>query len=132
MIQPVVKYERHRFPPAVIPHAVWLHFRCPLSLRLVEELLLERGIVVSYEMIRCWAKKFGPDNSGRWRRKAPSSNEILPLDEMVVTIRGRRNWLWRAVDQDRYVLDEIVRNRRIAMRIALEASTPKSVHTLDV
>ena len=60
-----VSYKRHRFPPAVIAHAVWLYFRFPLSLRLVEEMLLERGIIVSYETIRCWAKKFGPDYASR-------------------------------------------------------------------
>ncbi|RUM95390.1 IS6 family transposase [Pseudaminobacter arsenicus] len=112
MIQPVVRYKRHRFPPAVIAHAVWLYFRFPLSLRLVEEMLLERGIVVSYETIRCWAKKFGPAYAGRLRRKPPNSNDIWHLDEMVVTIGGRRHWLWRAVDQDGYVLDEILQTRR--------------------
>ncbi|MDQ0134132.1 putative transposase [Neorhizobium galegae] len=60
MSQSPVNYKRHRFPPSVISHAVWLYFRFPLSLRLIEERLLERGIVVSHETIRCWAKKFGP------------------------------------------------------------------------
>ena len=54
-----VSYKRHRFPPQIIAHAVWLYFRFPLSLRLVEEMLLERGIVVSYETVRRWALKFG-------------------------------------------------------------------------
>jgi hypothetical protein len=75
-----------------------------LSLRLVEEMLLERGIVVSYETIRCWAKKFGPDYTCRLRRKAPSPNDVWHLDEVVVTISGRRHWLWRAV-QDEGLLD---------------------------
>ena len=61
MTQPPISYKRHRFPPQIIAHAVWLYFRFPLSLRLVEELLLERGIVVSYETVRVWAQKFGPD-----------------------------------------------------------------------
>jgi putative transposase len=56
-----VSYKRHRFPPEIIAHAVWLYFRFPLSLRLVEEMLLERGIVVSYETVRRWGRKFGPD-----------------------------------------------------------------------
>jgi putative transposase len=72
MIRNPVSYKRHRFPPSVIAHAVWLYFRFPLSLRMVEELLLQRGIVVSYETIRYWAMKFGPDHAGRLRRKAPS------------------------------------------------------------
>ncbi len=112
MIQSTTSYKRHRFPPAVIAHAVWLYFRFPLSLRLVEEMLLERGIVVTYETIRCWAKKFGPDYAGRLRRKQPSPIDIWHLDEVVVTIGGKKHWQWRAVDQDGYVLDEIVQARR--------------------
>lgn len=112
MLQAKVSYKCHRYPPSVIAHAVWLYIRFPLSLRLVEELLLERGIVVSYETIRCWAKKFGPDYAGRLRRKPPSANDVWHLDEVVVTIGGRKHWLWRAVDQDGYVLDEIVQSRR--------------------
>jgi putative transposase len=112
MSMPAVSYKHHRFPPQIIAHAVWLYFRFPLSLRLVEEMLLERGIVVSYETIRRWAKKFGPDYSRRLRRKQPSGNDVWHLDEVVVAIAGRRCWLWRAVDQDGYVLDEIVQNRR--------------------
>ncbi|WP_430259866.1 IS6 family transposase [Neorhizobium sp. IRS_2294] len=107
-----VSYKRHRFPPAVIAHAVWLYFRFPLSLRLVEEMLLERGIVVSYETIRCWAKKFGSDYAARLHRKVASPNDIWHLDEVAAMIGGRKHWLWRAVDQDGYVLDEIVQTRR--------------------
>ncbi|WP_234851536.1 IS6 family transposase, partial [Sinorhizobium meliloti] len=112
MIESTVSYKRHRFPSAVIARAVWLYFRFPLSLRLVEEMLLERGIVVSYETIRCWAKKFGRDYAGLLRRKAPSPNDVWHLDEVVITIGGKRHWLWRAVDRDGYVLDEIVQARR--------------------
>jgi putative transposase len=112
MSQSSASYKRHRFPPSVIARAVWLYFRFPLSLRLVEEMLLERGIVVSYETIRCWAKKFGPDYAGRLQRKPPNASDIWYLDEVVVTIGGRKHWLWRAVDQDGYVLDEIVQARR--------------------
>ena len=75
-------------------------------------LLLERGIVVSYETIRCWAKKFGSDYAARLRRKAPNPKDVWHLDDVVVTIGGRKYWLWRAVDQDGYVLDEIVQTRR--------------------
>ena len=107
-----VSYKRHRFPPEIIAHAVWLYFRFPLSLRLVEEMLLERGIVVSYETVRRWALKFGPAYARRLRRKTPSRRDIWHLDEVVVTIAGQKHWLWRAVDQDGYVLDEIVQRRR--------------------
>jgi putative transposase len=112
MTMPAASYKRHRFPPQIIAHAVWLYYRFPLSLRLVEEMLLERGIVVSYETIRRWGKKFGPDYARRLRRKRPSRNDIWHLDEVVITIAGKKHWLWRAVDQDGYVLDEIVQNRR--------------------
>ena len=71
-----VSYKRHRFPPEIIAHAVWLYFRFPLSLRLVEEMLLERGVVVSYETVRRWALKFGPASlaaSGARRRAGATS-----------------------------------------------------------
>ena len=107
-----INYKRHRFPSQIIAHAVWLYFRFPLSLRLVEELLLERGIVVSYETVRVWAQKFGPDYARRLKRKKPSRRDIWHLDEVVITINGEKRYLWRAVDQDGYVLDEIVQVRR--------------------
>ncbi len=71
-----VSYKRHRFPPEIIAHAVWLYFRFPLSLRLVEEMLLERSMVVSYETVRRWALKFGPDYARRLKRKRPSRRDI--------------------------------------------------------
>ncbi|MGF9758834.1 IS6 family transposase [Microvirga sp. 0TCS3.31] len=107
-----VSCKRHRFPPEIIVHAVWLYFRFPLNLRLVEEMLLERGIVVSYETVRRWGRKFGPAYARRLRRKRPSRRDIWHLDEVVITIAGQQYWLWRAVDQDGYVLDEIVQTRR--------------------
>jgi len=91
---------------------VWLYFRFPLSLRLVEEMLLERGIVVSYETIRRWGLKFGADYTRRLRRKQPYRDDTWHLDKVVISIAGKKHWLWRAVDQDGYVLDEIVQNRR--------------------
>jgi putative transposase len=75
-------------------------------------MLLERGIVVSYETVRRWALKFGPAYVRRLRRKTPSRLDIWHLDEVVVTISGEKHWLWRAVDQGDYVLDEIVHTRR--------------------
>jgi putative transposase len=107
-----VSYKRHRFPPQILAHAVWLYFRFPLSLRLIEEMLLEHGILVSYETVRRWALKFGPDYARRLKRKRPSRYDIWHLDEVVITIAGKKNWLWRAVDQDGYVLDEVVQARR--------------------
>ena len=115
-----ISYKRHRFPPAIIAHVVWLYFRFPLSLRLVEEMLLERGIFVSYETIRRWALKFGADYARRLKRKPPRRNDIWHLDEVVISINGEKRYLWRAVDQDGYVLDEIVqvhRNTKAARRL---------------
>ena len=79
-----VSYKCHRYPPGIIARAVWLYFRFPLSLRLVEEMLLERGIVVSYETIRRWARKFGPDYAKRFRRKPARPDDIWHLDEVVI------------------------------------------------
>ncbi|MEZ0168502.1 IS6 family transposase [Microvirga sp. TS319] len=103
MIKPV-SYKRQRFPPQIIAHAVWLYFRSPLSLRMVEEMLLERGILVSYVTVRRWALKFGPDYARRLKRKRPIRRDIWHLDEVVITIAGQ--------NQDGYVLDEIVQTRR--------------------
>jgi putative transposase len=112
MMNSAISYKGHRFPQQIIAHAVWLYFRFPLSLRLVEELLLERGIVVSYETIRRWGRKFGPAYARQLRRKPPAVRDVWHLDEVVISIAGRKHWLWRAVDQDGYVLDEIVQSRR--------------------
>ena len=95
-----VSYKRHRFPPQIIAHAVWLCFRLPLSLRLVEEMLLERGIVVSYETSRRRGRKFGSDYARRLRRKQPRRHDVWHLDEVVISIAGKKHWLWRAVNQD--------------------------------
>jgi putative transposase len=71
-----ISYKRHRFPSDIIAHALWLYFRFPLSLLLVKEMLLERGIVVSYETIRRWGRKFGSDYARRLRRKQPSPDDV--------------------------------------------------------
>jgi len=105
-------YRRHRFPAEVIGYAVWLYFRFPLSLRMVEDMLAARGIEVSHETIRSWAEKFGREYSRRVRRRSPARGDKWHLDEVVITIRGRRHWLWRAVDQNGFVLDVLVQNRR--------------------
>ncbi|MBV1708209.1 MAG: IS6 family transposase [Hyphomicrobiales bacterium] len=99
-------------------HGVWIYFRFPLSLCLVEDMLPERGIVVSREPIRRWAMKFGPDHAWRLKRKVPGRYVTWHLDDDVISIAGEKRSLWRAVDQDGYVLDEIVqvhRNTKAAM-----------------
>jgi putative transposase len=108
----LISYKRHRFPPDVIRHAVWLYFRFTLSLRDVEELLAERGVEVSYEAIRSWTQKFGTQFARNLRRSRPKPTGRWHLDEMVVRIGGRRMFLWRAVDAEGEVLDMLVQKRR--------------------
>jgi putative transposase len=108
------RYHRHRFPPEIISHAVWLYHRFGLSLRDVEDLLAERGITVSYEAIRYWCAKFGPDYARRLRRLRGRLGDTWFLDEVFVTIQGQRHYLWRAVDQDGEVIDILVQQRRDA------------------
>src|SRR3982750_3165555 len=105
-------YPGHRFPPEVIGHAVWLHFRFPLSLRMVEEILAARGITVSHETVRQWARKFGQAFANQIRRRLPCPGDRWHLDEVCLMIRGTKHWLWRAVDQDGVVLDVLVQKRR--------------------
>jgi putative transposase len=107
-----LSYRRHRFPPAVIQHAVWLYLRFTLSFRDVEELLAERGLDISYETIRNWALKFGLVIARRLRRGRPRPSNRWHLDEMVVRIGGERMYLWRAVDHEGEVLDMLVQRRR--------------------
>ncbi len=102
----------HRFPPEVIGHAVWLYFRFPLSLRMVEEMLAARGITVSHETVRRWALKFGQAFANQVRRRLPRAGDKWHLDEVAITIAGAKHWLWRAVDQDGLVLDVLVQSRR--------------------
>ena len=85
-----ISYRRHRFPPAIIQHAVWLYLRFTLSYRDVEELLAERGLDICYETVRCWVLKFGPVIARRLRRCRPRPSNRWHLDEMVVRIAGRR------------------------------------------
>ena len=106
------RYAGHRFPPAVIGHALWLSFRFPLSLRMVEEMLAARGILVSHETVRQWGLKFGQAFANQIRRRLPGAGDKWHLDEVVITIAGTRHWLWRAVDQHGRVLDVLVQSRR--------------------
>ncbi len=107
-----ISYARHRFPPEIIQHAVWLYFRFPLSCRDVEDLLSERGIDVSFETVRRWALKFGRAYAAKLRKSRSRSDTRWHLDEMFVSINGRRMYLWRAVDCEGEVLDILVQSRR--------------------
>src|SRR3982074_1254321 len=104
----LLSYRRHRFPPPIIQHAIWLYLRFTLSYRDVEELLAERGLEASYETVRRWVLKFGPGIARKLRRSRPSDR--WPLDEMVVGIPGM--YQWRAVDHEGEVLDMLVQRRR--------------------
>jgi putative transposase len=101
-----------RFPAEIISHAVWLYFRFPLSLRMVDELLAARGIMVSHETVRQWALKFGQAFANQIRRRLPRTGDKWHLDEVMVNIAGVTHWLWRAVDQTGMVLDVLVQSRR--------------------
>ena len=98
-------YAGYRHPAELISYAVWLYFRFPLSLRMVEEMLAARGISVSYETIRQWGLKFGREFANRIRRRAPCRGDKWHLDEVAISIAGKKHWLWRAVDQEGFVLD---------------------------
>src|SRR6266542_6478822 len=105
-------YTRHRFPVEIISHAVWLYFRFSLSYRDVEELMAARGIVLSYETIRQWCRKFGQQYANQLRRRRAQTGDKWHLDEVFLTINGKHHYLWRAVDQQGNVLDILVQSRR--------------------
>jgi transposase-like protein len=107
-----ISYARYRFPPVIIQHSVWLYFRFPLSYRDVEDLLAERGVYVSYETVRRWALKFGQAYARRLRTTRPRPDGRWHLDEVFVSINGKRMYLWRAVDSEGEVLDILVQSRR--------------------
>jgi putative transposase len=87
------RYARHRFPPEVISHAVWLYFRFPLSLRMVEEMLVAHGILVSHETVRQWALKFGQSFAKQIRRRLPVAGDKWHLDEIIISIAGQKHWM---------------------------------------
>ena len=105
-------FRGHRFPSEIIEHAVWLYYRFSLSLRDVEDLLAERGIIISHETIRIWVTKFGRQYAKSIRRDRPQVGHKWHLDEVVILIRGKKHWLWRAVDHHGNALDILVQSRR--------------------
>jgi putative transposase len=96
----------------IIQHAIWLYFRFTLSFRDVEDLLAERGLDISYESIRYWVLKFGKQYARRIDRIRQRSTSRWHLDEVFVTINGKRMYLWRAVDDEGEVLEVLVQSRR--------------------
>src|SRR6202045_974971 len=105
-------YHGHRFPAGVISCAVRWHFRFQLSLRDIEELLFEGGVIVTYETIRCWCDKFGAGFARRVKAARRKPGSTWHLDEMFVTLRGEPHLLWRAVDEYGAELDILLQKRR--------------------
>ncbi|GAB2822797.1 hypothetical protein GCM10027073_61510 [Streptomyces chlorus] len=109
---PPSSYQGHRYPVEIIAHCVWLYHRFPLSFREVEELMLQRGVLVSHETIRRWSAKSGQTYANGWRRRRPRPGDTWHLDEVFIKINGEPHYLWRAVDADGTVLDLLVQDRR--------------------
>ena len=113
-------YSRHRFHPDIIRRAVWMYFRFNLSFRDVEELMIERGVDVSYETLRRWVDKFGSTYSKRVKSRSEPPSPVWHLDEVYAKINGQMVYLWRAVDDEGTVLDVVVqhkRNTKVATRL---------------
>ena len=110
----VPSYKGFRFPVEIISHCVWLYHRFPLSFREVEEMMMERGVVVSHETVRQWCAKFGQTYASQLRRRRPRPGDKWHLDEVFIKIQGKTHYLWRAVDQDGVVLDILVTSHRDA------------------
>ena len=115
--------------PDIIRLTVMMYVRFPLSLRQVEDLLLERGIDISYETVRAWWNLFGPMFANEIKKKRSASMQRLPqwrwhLDEVFVRINGETYYLWRAVDHEGEVLEVFVtkkRDRKAALRFLKKA-----------
>src|SRR5918997_1646068 len=105
-------YKGFRYPVEVISHCVWLYHRFPLSFREVEEMMMERGVVVSHETLRQWCQKFGQTCANGLRRRRPRPGDKWHLDEVFIKINGKTHYLWRAVDQGGNMLDILVTSRR--------------------
>jgi putative transposase len=130
-------YHGHRFPAAVISCAVRWYFRFQLSLRDIEELLFERGVIVSYETVRRWCDKFGACFARRVKAARRKPGTTWHLDEVFVTLRGEPYLLWRAVDQHGAELDILLQKRsdkaaakRFFMRVLAScAEAPRKIVT---
>jgi putative transposase len=99
-------YPGYCHPKSLIAYLVWQYHRFMLSLRDVSELLVMRGIQVSYETIREWGLKFGQTDANDIKRRATRR------DEMCLVMKGKKHWLWREVDQDGFELDILLQSRK--------------------
>lgn len=114
------RYVDYRFPPEIIRQATWLYLRFTLSSRDVEDLLAERGTIVSYETVRRWVNHFGPIIAADLRKRRPKPYSIWHLDEACLKIDCKLMYLWRAVDAEGEVLDVLVqssRDKRAALKM---------------
>ena len=128
-------YRGYRFPPEVIAHSVWLYHRFPLGLRDIEDLLAERGVIVSYETILQWCATFGPQFASRIKGRLGRRGDRWFLDEVTVSICGKRRYLWRAIDQDGDVLDILIqkrKNTRAARRFFFKLLKGQGQPSLDI
>ena len=107
-----ISYSGYRFPTEIIQQAIWLYVRFTLSFRDIEDLLAERGILVSYETVRRWVNHFGTMIAVDLRRRRSKPHTIWHLDEVPLKIDGRLVYLWRAVDAEGEILDVLVQTRR--------------------
>ena len=105
-------YSGYRYPSQIISHAVWLYHRFTLSFRDIEELLAARGIIVTYETIRKWCKKFGSAYCNQIKKTRGRLGDTWYLDEVFIKINGAEHYLWRAVDQDGDEIDILVQKRK--------------------
>jgi putative transposase len=112
-ILPATKpYKNHRFPVEIISHAVWRYFRFCLSFRAVEELLMERSVIVTYKAICKWCRTCGHQYANQLRHRRPRPGDKWHRDEVFLRIKGEYHYLGRAVDQDGNVLDILVQRQR--------------------
>jgi putative transposase len=109
---PGTTYTHDRFPVALISHAVWLSVRFCLNVCCVEEMLLERGLVVPYEAIRTWRRKLGLPYAHPLRRRRPRPGDTWHMDALGLTSKGERHYVWRAVEQEGRVFEILVHRRR--------------------
>ena len=103
-----------QFTRSIISYAIWAYHRFGLSLRDVEDLFAERGVIASYESIRAWCQRFATQIVAKIRRNRPTPADRWHLYEVVISIRGRKHWLWRAVDANGDVLEILMQSRRNA------------------
>ena len=111
---PPSRLKGFRHPREVIAYAVWAYHRFALSTADVEDLLAERGVIVSRETVRLWVNRFGVQFAARIRRDRPTPRDKWHMDEMAISIGGRQYVLWRAIDASGDVLDILVQARRNA------------------